>query len=281
MEVFQSSLPKISAQLLPNMPIIQGKSHNDCISRYKSLFSSVKNPLKDQDFPEAILAISPQRNPEFNVGLLGGMGPLATLGMIELFSHHAPELSIVCVMATKTPDRNTALQTQGASKTVIERIFSNTSTFFKNVAPNATCGIACNTAHFFFSSFTHNPLSMIECCKNELNVLDPPQVVLLGTKSTMTSGLYDNAHPRLTIPSETVQDLCHTLIFDEIKKYGEATQMAKNIATIILNYLKEEYPKGSAIVLGCTELPLVFDQSDDYFIFIDPQVAFIKTISLQ
>lgn len=272
-------LKKITTIYYPEITLIQHNEHKLACGEYSKLCSEIKNPQKDQDFPEAVISITPTPEKDYHVGILGGMGPLATLGMIELFEKFAPKLNIIVLMASKIPDRNTALRSASKDRDVIHNLFQKASHFFKEAAPSATTGIACNTAHFFFKSFTHNALSIIECCKTRLSELDPPQVILLGTKSTMTSGLYDAAHPKLVIPNETVQDLCHTVIFDEIKAHGQCTPMAKKIANLIISHLKDTYPKDSAIILGCTELPLVFENTDDYFTYIDPQEEFIRNIS--
>ena len=89
-------------------------------------------------------------------------------------------------------------------------------------------------------------------------------VVVIGTRFTMNSGLYSEAFKKYNIsaavPSETEQGLIHNIIFPKLED-GIVVQEDKTKMLEIANSLIKEY-RADALVLGCTELPLMIKDGD-------------------
>jgi aspartate racemase len=89
------------------------------------------------------------------------------------------------------------------------------------------------------------------------------RIGLLGTKYTMTGGFYQeslaNFNIETMLPSESEMNVIHESIYSEFSKGIFTTEM-KAIYIQIIDSLIE---KGAeAIIMGCTEIPLLLDQKD-------------------
>lgn len=201
------------------------------------------------------------------LGVLGGMGPLATVDflrkIIELTAadkdqHHIP---MVVWSVPQVPDRSNhiiygsespfpelrkgalALQSSGAS----------------------VIAMPCNTAHFWHNDLVNDTgikiLHIADAVAHEASQIPftIKSIGILATAGTVKSGIYQN---KLTqegwntiLPSEKDQNKVMEGI--NLAKSGKTTQARE----IFLHQIKTLRNKGAdAIVLGCTELPAVLDQ---------------------
>lgn len=122
--------------------------------------------------------------------------------------------------------------------------------------------IACNTAHVLLSKLqvvSKVPfVSMIEEVAKKVNKDGRKKIGLLGTPSTIKYGLYQNVLQKYAISTEIpsqkqmkiLEKIIRNVLSGKILK-GDTRQLEK-----IANDLKER--GAEAIILGCTELPLVF-----------------------
>ena len=128
--------------------------------------------------------------------------------------------------------------------------------------------IASNTPHIVFNRVQkQSPLPLIsivdatcraaqlKCCK---------KAIVIGTRFTMSSGLYTEAFKRYDIdsivPFEGVQDAIHNIIFPRLED-GIVVPEDKVKMLGIINGLIVEH-QADALVLGCTELPLMIKNGD-------------------
>lgn len=122
--------------------------------------------------------------------------------------------------------------------------------------------IACNTAHILLpklQAVSKVPfVSMIEEVVGKVNQDEKKKVGLLGTPSTIRYGLYQNALKKygveIVVPYEDEIKVLERIIRNVIggKLLQKDTDKLKKIA----DRLVKEGAEG--IILGCTELPLVF-----------------------
>lgn len=96
------------------------------------------------------------------------------------------------------------------------------------------------------------------------------KVAVLGVGMTMSDGLYEGPLERNNIkaivPSAQDQNWINTFIYDEIVPAKISQESIKSLLSII-NKLKNE--GAEAVILACTELPLVINKNNSPLPFID------------
>ena len=125
-----------------------------------------------------------------------------------------------------------------------------------------------NTTHYAYEQvMRQHPdiefLNLIEltaqaCLDRHLN-----KVAILGTKATMQGDLYDQAladrHIEKVTPDHNTQAQIHALIFDEIILKGDKSDPVKIEAVKDSIIALKEKSGCDGVILGCTELPVVFN----------------------
>lgn len=122
--------------------------------------------------------------------------------------------------------------------------------------------IACNTAHIFLDDLqriSEAPfISMIEEVVNSVDKAGVKRVGIMGTPSTLKAKLYQKALGQFNIkciePTESELEFLERTIRNVID--GSVGYKDRAILFSIANNLKKRGAEG--IILGCTELPLVF-----------------------
>lgn len=126
--------------------------------------------------------------------------------------------------------------------------------------------IPSNTPHYGFVEIVAQSslpvLNLVELTANECQRRGFKKVAVLGTKLTMQEGLYDSPLKQKgiipVIPDEKGCDSINTLIMNEIipsksSRYTMASEVAKNIIKKL---------QCDAVILGCTELPEVYNEQN-------------------
>ncbi|TVZ40056.1 aspartate racemase [Alteromonadaceae bacterium 2753L.S.0a.02] len=134
--------------------------------------------------------------------------------------------------------------------------------------------IATNTMHMVFDevqSKTSLPLiNLIEVTASAIEKLGASTVGLLGTNFTMASDFYKlglATHKINTIvPNETDQDTVHNIIVNELVVGIISASSRKIYAEIIQKLMNAG---AQAVILGCTEIPLLIQQKDANIPVID------------
>ncbi|MEG2001207.1 MAG: amino acid racemase, partial [Evtepia sp.] len=174
---------------------------------------------------------------DYQLGILGGMGPQATLTFYqrilartsaECDQEHIPTL---IWSDTQIPDRTAALLT-GNAEQVYERL--RDGIFLLTRAECSVIAIPCNTSHYFverLQSETEVPiLNMIRETAKRCAELGWKRVGILATDGTVQMGLYQNECKRLGLvcltPPDEIQSLVMSIIYDEIKR-GETGSREK------------------------------------------------------
>ena len=131
--------------------------------------------------------------------------------------------------------------------------------------------MAANSPHSVFEEVEkQTPLPMISIvdtvAKNALeNRLK--KVLLTGIKYTMVSDFYQKGFKKTGIevitPSEEHQDKINNIIFEELVVNKFLPETKKQFLSIIHSY------KTDGVILGCTELPLLLNQSDTNIKLLD------------
>ena len=126
--------------------------------------------------------------------------------------------------------------------------------------------IASNTPHIVFDEIkTKSPvplLSIVEETCNKAKKMELKRVGLMGTKLTMETDFYKKPFISkgisVAVPSEEEQQLIHHKLFSEIE-FGIFKESTKEELLAIAKRMADE--EGiDALILGCTELPLILTE---------------------
>ena len=128
--------------------------------------------------------------------------------------------------------------------------------------------ICTNTMHLMvpdIEKHIHIPiLHIADATGLEIQQQKIQTVALLGTKFTMQQDFYkqrllQNYGINVIIPNAQDQDIVHRIIYQELI-HGQLKTESKNQYLKIIQQLSEEGAEG--IILGCTEIPLLIQQTD-------------------
>lgn len=217
------------------------------------------------------------------IGIIGGMGPMATydLGMkildntVSTCDQDNVPLLIDC--NTRIADRTKAILCGGADP-VPE--LKKSAKRLEEAGADAIV-ISCNTAHYFYDSICEDidipVIHMPRETAKQLAEKGVKKAGILATDGTCKAGIYGKALEEAGIealyPSEEKQKAIMSLIYDHVKA-GLMDFSDVDIEGIV----SEMQKKGAEIlILGCTELPIVFDSIGGAAIpAIDPTVVLAR-----
>ncbi len=203
------------------------------------------------------------------IGILGGMGPEATLHLFKLILKETParkdqeHLKIIIYNNPKVPDRTAYILGKGESPLpyLIEGVeFLNNSGVDIIVMP-------CNTAHYFYDEISKIAkgkfLHLLNETANEIKARKIEEIGILATTGTLKTGLWQKAlgnNIKIIYPDEEIQE---NLVMESI--YGKNGIKAgfKNPPRImLLEAGKILIEKGAkAIVAGCTEISILMEKN--------------------
>ncbi len=210
------------------------------------------------------------------IGILGGMGPLATADLfrkIVLMTDAACDndhARVIIDSNARIPDRTRAILEGGADP--VPEMLSALENLEK-------CGVSCvimpcNTAHYFIDRLracANVPfIDMLQVTAERCAELFPGKTAgVWGTTGTLKSGLYtralDKAGVKSVLPDEESQQVLMDLIYRV--KGGETLRDRAPLASLMagMHEAGADY-----FILGCTELPIVVEQLSPPGDFVDP-----------
>lgn len=210
------------------------------------------------------------------IGILGGMGPEATLALYSLIITNTPAKSdqehipVIINSNSETPDRTRHI-VYGEESPLPYLIKG--SQLLQNAGADMIL-IACNTAHYYVTQITPEIdipiLHMLDITASSIaddakeRAIENPSVGVLATTGTIRSELYRKSLEKygLTtlIPTEREQE---ELVMEGIYgKEGVKAGFHKRPAELLKEAaLRLEQRGANYIIAGCTEIPLVLEQS--------------------
>lgn len=201
------------------------------------------------------------------IGILGGMGPMATADLFKKIVANTragsdrEHIRIYIDNNAQIPDRTAAILDGGE-----DPVPAMLDSLRKLEACGADCIIVpCNTAHYFvprLQEMTDVPfVNMIEETAKTCATALPGKVAgLIATKGTLKTGLYnaalEAAEVKYLIPNEECQDALMRVIYDGVKADAEPESYRADMEMVIETM---EAQGAQYFILACTELPLAFD----------------------
>jgi aspartate racemase len=223
------------------------------------------------------------------IGLLGGMGPEATVRFFELIikntaaAEDQEHLKIIVLNYPQIPDRTKAILYGGESP--IPYLIEGLNLLER--AGARLIAIPCMTAHYFLPQLKKHTrsriISLIEETANWTKLTFPQikKVGLLATEGTIATGIFLKAFQtrniQVLIPGNSGQKKIMEAIYG--KKGIKAGFTGVGPRRLLLAGCKELLEQGAeALIAGCTEIPLVLTQKNVTVPLIDPMVIGAKAL---
>ncbi|NLY21378.1 MAG: aspartate/glutamate racemase family protein [Tissierellia bacterium] len=219
------------------------------------------------------------------LGVLGGMGPLATAIFYEMIVKNtyanSDQEHIYTIIAShgSIPDRSKVILDGEDKSIVIDAVKEDLKLF--ETADISNIAIPCNTFHFFYDDVqkeTNIPIiNMVdEALKESVTSFgEGSTVMILGTDGTLKTNVYEKYAEKYPIklirPDAKIQKIVMKSIYD-IKETGIRKQ--DQINDIIEKVTKDNIADG--IILACTELSLVELTDENQKVSLDAMFSLVK-----
>jgi len=215
------------------------------------------------------------------IGIIGGMGPLATADLFRKIVEHTEaacdqeHIHVLIDNNTNIPDRTKALLEGGADPT--QELQKSAK---RLIEAGAEClMMPCNTAHNFHKAVeavSDVPvLHMIDLTRDALEAKGISCAALLATTGTFRTGIYQSrfeGRVRLLTPTPDEQEAVMDMIYGGVKA-GVADYDASKVQACAERLIAEG---AQTVILGCTELPLAMELYHLDFPATDPTLELAK-----
>jgi len=202
------------------------------------------------------------------IGILGGMGPEATVDIFKKIvkltkaEKDQDHFRIIIDNNPKIPDRTASIR-NGDLK-IVEYLCKTAKNLQRAGADFII--IPCNTAHYFVKDIEKViNIPIINMIKETVNAVKEAKIDIVGilaTDGTIKTGLYQNEFSKIgincVIPDYQSQKNIMNII-SLVKKGFEKKLISKNLLYETKKLIEK---KIDGIILGCTEIPLVFPYND-------------------
>ena len=241
---------------------------------------------------------TPARLPKpFKVGLIGGLGPAATVDLYDKIVKATPakndqeHFKLVVEQNPQIADRTACLLKGGADPTLA---MYGCARRLQNDGCDAII-VPCNTAHAFVPYLERNlkvpfinmQVATMEEIKAKFGA--EARIGLLATSGTVQTGIYGEKAKALDmpmfVPDEEHQERVMAAIYGPLgAKAGYTTGQCRDDLVSAAEYLVKTYDC-NCLILGCTELPLILDECDDFpcagktVSLIDPTSALARKVA--
>lgn len=201
------------------------------------------------------------------IGILGGMGPQASARLYEMliirskqYTPDAMEIDYPEIVLLSVPVPKFISDISKLSEA--KEILINRTRFLEK-AGCVVNGIACNTAHILLPDLqaqTSVPfVSIPQLVASYIRINNYKRIGLLGTPTTLASNMFDesiNGEVAIYKPSTNVAEEVETHIYNLLN--GNLTANNRIEFTRLIDGFAQEHNL-QAVILGCTELPLIYD----------------------
>lgn len=271
-------LTELQAELTTPVVALGPEDCPDCAA--KKLFESAPKPVARG----------------FRLGLIGGLGPAATVDLFNKIVKATPaktdqeHFKLMIDEDPQIPDRTACLLAGGTDPTIS---LYHTAKRLQDNGCDAII-IPCNTAHAFLPYITRRirvPFidMQVAALEDIQKRFKEPRIGLLATSGTVKTGIYSKKAEKmglpLFVPDEEHQKLVMSAIYGpKGAKAGYTEGECRDQLLAAAEYMVRE--KGcNVLILGCTELPLILDETDAFPIagttvaIVDPTAVLARKVA--
>ena len=223
-----------------------------------------------------------------NIGLIGGMTPESTTAYYQMIINlgrqrwddpvHNPVVLIYSIDLAEI----VAHQDVGDSDRVVE-ILADVLERLRGAGAEVGA-LTANTPHVFFDRIqagTALPLvNIVDATLERTRDLAVKRALLLGTKATMEGPMYPSAFAtqgtEITTPGEHDRDFINHSIYEDLAAGKVTPQLRQRYLEICRRQIESHGVE--AVILGCTEIPLVLSADDLPVPLIDTARCHAETI---
>lgn len=211
------------------------------------------------------------------IGLLGGTGWSSTIGYYTMLNelvgkrlggYHSAKILL------KSIDYHDIMSNYGKAPEKIASKLHEELMNLISLSPDCII-ICCNSLHKYYDLIKHKiasnipVLHAVELVAQHCQQKQYKKVLLLATKSTMEDGFFakivEHHGVEVVIPSLTERDAMQQILSKELI-HNIVTQPSKDYFSSLIT----AHPECQAVVLGCTEFPLLIDKSNSILPIINP-----------
>jgi aspartate racemase len=222
------------------------------------------------------------------VGVLGGMGPLATIDFMRKVLDATPatrdqdHVPMIVSCVPQIPDRTAAFRGQGGSP--LDAIVACGRRL--ESAGVDLIVMPCNTAHLWFddvqAQLQRPMLHLVDAALREALELAGPEapVGLLATDATIASGLYINRHLAEAPPVQWLLPTAAEML-ERVMPGIEAVKAGRlhEGQGLLADAARALRQRGAAVLLlACTEIPVVLDASACGLPVVDATAALARLV---
>lgn len=202
------------------------------------------------------------------LGILGGMGPLATCIFYEkiinntLANSDQEHINTLISSNTSIPDRTDIILNKLDKNLIVNSVKKDLELF--EMANVQKIAIPCNTFHYFYDDIDKltsiDIINMAEETIKKIYYTNKKNIVILGTKGTLDGKIYDRYanNYNLNIKELNNEDKNKLMkIIYNIKSTN--SRISKDLNNIIRNLLEKDI---DYVILACTELSCVILDED-------------------
>jgi aspartate racemase len=220
------------------------------------------------------------------IGLVGGIGPESTLDYYRrivaasaaLPGAPVPEIVVFSVRMGELFDLMEAQDWDGLAAWLLAKIEA------LRAAGADFAAITANTPHVVFDRVqARSPIplrSIVAATRREAERLGVRRLGLLGTRFTMRADFYARAFAaagmELAVPAPAEQELIHHRLMTEIELGVFRDSTREELLGIVKRLVDGE--RAEAIILGCTELPLILDRSAHGVPFLNTTAIHVEDV---
>ena len=220
------------------------------------------------DFENAQRWVRNNFSDNITIGIIGGMGSYATVDFFDRIVKAFPAEKewerprIVVDNRCNMPSRVRAIIYNERRNELVNSISQSVNMLIKNNVDYIV--LACNTSHVFIEDVYNNVpeskgkiVHIIETCAKEIKNLNIKKVKLYASEGTIQSKIYDDIFTKYNIEIEKTQES----EFAEIRKWIEAVKTSNINEETIKSFIEKiNSEECKNVVLGCTELPILYNK---------------------
>lgn len=196
------------------------------------------------------------------LGVLGGMGPMATVQFYRLLTsrtkalHDEEHLNIIITSRADTPDRTDYIMGK-SDRSPLPAMIADAKTL--EAAGAGLIAIPCNTACHFHAELQDAVsipiLDIVRETSYHVSKRGFHRAAVLATDGTLKTGSYRRALAEVGVdavePDPETQSLISEIIYDYVKAGKEGGEV------LFVKVAERMFSRGcDCLILGCTELPL-------------------------